>query len=843
MSVSCSPVLKKYFVRAERHGAAVQTLDDALLREVEDTRRRLEMAESEISHLTAELDEVCLENSELKDRYMTAGERFERLMESEEEHTKELTRQLEEERIHIACPDEETGSLSEIVKGGASWRDFWGLSRSPRPVDTEAEEDHLSELWHQRLEDNLRHRKSVNAKRTYSIRQAIKQLVGERDDLKEENTELKNQEETLREDVTSLSEKGLSRELDDTRTRATKLNEEVKVGALSSDLVLRNGELAELRATEAASAAKLAAAREHISAMVGMMDRIMKMPDGEKMGEELADALGKGGAFYPVLSRYDRRVARRVSDILQEAEDEKTRAMARVREQMDDLAIRRDELEQERSFLCEERQQLQEDLEALAHDLQNICQERQLAEGDYGHATGPLGEDRNAFDLLEQARASVAKLEGERKVLTRCLLSTYRGGASRLELGSRTGVEESTVRSTFQTVNLVRTVPVLSPTSIADLQLLKDRSKAELAAARENMTVMMRTMERIIELRENENLRNELREALGDSRSFHPALARYAEEITERISTIRREAEAGVKPVAAHSNYERESQYGAIELELEHQTSIGSASVTAATQRSVEVQAALGRETVPQDRCLDEKVEEERSGFDGEMSTALEHTKDAFRVEIGRLESEVVELKRLFEQELRRVKEEAELRLENFKQHIEEQRVEERRRAALKLEDVAREKEQLEMDKFRLQNSLDVAQRKLSELSPKNSSLVNGDPVVNEIDPLIFAGRNTYRIGRIGKLRSPIASSGRRIPAGKGSEAPLAIGSPSPSLPDESCALSTICSTTPSPAKDRRRPSRRLQPSSSCLASTTVDPKHRCKALVAEWAQLNFEDG
>ncbi|KAF4746704.1 hypothetical protein FOZ63_000567, partial [Perkinsus olseni] len=107
-------------VWAERHGAGVQTLDDALLREVEDTRRRLEMAESEICHLTAELDEVCLENSELKDRYMTAGERFERLMESEEEHTKELTRQLEEERIHITVPDEETGSLSEIVKAGAS---------------------------------------------------------------------------------------------------------------------------------------------------------------------------------------------------------------------------------------------------------------------------------------------------------------------------------------------------------------------------------------------------------------------------------------------------------------------------------------------------------------------------------------------------------------------------------------------------------------------------------------------------------------------------------------------------------------------------------------------------
>ncbi|KAF4728961.1 hypothetical protein FOZ62_024889, partial [Perkinsus olseni] len=469
----------KYFVRAERHGAGVQTLDDALLREVEDTRRRLEMAESEICHLTAELDEVCLENSELKDRYMTAGERFERLMESEEEHTKELTRQLEEERtslrafdalsiqIHIAVPDEETGSLSEIMKDGASWRDFWGLSRSPRPVDMEAEEDHLSELWHQRLENNLRHRKSVNAKRTYSIRQAIKQLVGERDELSEENTELKNQEETLREDVTSLCEKledacqqqqraeniieemtskleeneGLSRELDDTRTRATKLNEEVK--ALSSALVLRNEELAELRSKEAASAAKLAAAREHIAAMVGMMDRIMKMPDGDKMGEELADALGKSGAFYPVLSRYDRRVARRVSDILQEAEDEKTRAMARVREQMDDLVIRRDELEQERSFLCEERQQLQEDLEALARDLQNICQERQLAEGDYGGATGSLREDRNVFDLLEQARASVAKLEGERKAL---IASSQRTEAD-----------------------------------LADLQLLKDNSRAELA--------------------------------------------------------------------------------------------------------------------------------------------------------------------------------------------------------------------------------------------------------------------------------------------------------------------------------------------------------------------------
>ncbi|KAF4714507.1 hypothetical protein FOZ62_019255, partial [Perkinsus olseni] len=581
MSVSCSPVLKKYFVRAERHGAAVQTLDDALLREVEDTRRRLEMAESEISHLTAELDEVCLENSELKDRYMTAGERFERLMESEEEHTKELTRQLEEERIHIAVPDEETGSLSEIMKDGASWRDFWGLSRSPRPVDMEAEEDHLSELWHQRLEDNLRHRKSVNAKRTCSIRQAIKQLVGERDELREENTELRNQEETLREDVTSLSEKledacqqqqraeikieemtskleeneGLSRELDDTRTRATKLNEEVE--ALSSDLVLRNGELAELRSKEAASAAKLAAAREHIAATVGMMDRIMKMPDGDKMGEELTDALGKSGAFYPVLSRYDRRVARRVSDILQEAEDESTRAMARVREQMDDLVIRRDELEQERSFLCEERQQLQEDLEALARNLQNMCQERQLAEGDYGGATGSLGEDRNVFDLLEQARVSVAKLEGERKAL---------------------------VASSQHT-----------EAELADLQLLKDNSRAELAAARENMTVMMRMMGRLIELPENENLRDELREALGDSHSFRAALARYADEITGRISTIRREAQAGVEPVAAHSNSERGSHWGEIELELERQTWMRAGSETAATQHSVEVQAALGR--------------------------------------------------------------------------------------------------------------------------------------------------------------------------------------------------------------------------------------------------------
>ncbi|KAF4731384.1 hypothetical protein FOZ63_025662, partial [Perkinsus olseni] len=648
-------------------------------------------------------------------------------------------------------------------------------------------------------------------------------------ELREENTELRNQEETLREDVTSLSEKledacqqqqraeikieemtskleeneGLSRELDDTRTRATKLNEEVE--ALSSDLVLRNGELAELRSKEAASAAKLAAAREHIAATVGMMDRIMKMPDGDKMGEELTDALGKSGAFYPVLSRYDRRVARRVSDILQEAEDESTRAMARVREQMDDLVIRRDELEQERSFLCEERQQLQEDLEALARNLQNMCQERQLAEGDYGGATGSLGEDRNVFDLLEQARVSVAKLEGERKAL---------------------------VASSQHT-----------EAELADLQLLKDNSRAELAAARENMTVMMRMMGRLIELPENENLRDELREALGDSHSFRAALARYADEITGRISTIRREAQAGVEPVAAHSNSERGSHWGEIELELERQTWMRAGSETAATQHSVEVQAALGRETVSEDRCLDEKVEGERSGFDGEMSTALEHTKDAFRVEIGRLESEVVQLKRLFEQELRRVKNEAELRLENFKQHTEQQRVEERKRTALKLEDVAREKERLEMEKFRLQNSLDVAQRKLSELGSKNSPLVNGDPVVTEIDPLVFAGRNTYRIGRIGKPRSPIASSGRRIPAGKESEAPLAMGSLSPSLPGESFGLSTICSTTQSPAKDRRRPSRRLQQSSSCSASTTVDPKHRCKAFVAESAQLNFEDG
>ncbi|KAF4723980.1 hypothetical protein FOZ63_018369, partial [Perkinsus olseni] len=450
---------------------------------------------------------------------------------------------------------------------------------------------------------------------------------------------------------------------------------------------------------------------------------------------------------------------------------------------------------------------LQEDLEALARDLQNICQERRLAEGDYGGAAGPLGEDRNAFDLLEQARASVAKLRGERKSL---------------------------VASSQHT-----------EAELADLQLLKDRSRAELAAARENMTVMMRVMERIIELPENENLKKELREALG-GHSFRAALARYAEEITERISTIRREAQAGAEPVAAHSNSERESQWGEIELELEHQTSMRSGSETAATQGSVEVQATLGR-TGKRCRKIDALMKRWRASVRAStgkwMSTALEHTKDAFRVEIGRLESEVVQLKRLFEQELRRVNNEAELRLENFKQHTEQQRGEERRRTALKLGDVAREKEQLEMEKFQLQNSLDVAERKLSELSPKTSPLVNGDPVVTEIDPLVVAGRNTYRIGRIGKLRSPIASSGGRIPAGKESEAPLAMGSPSPSLPGESFGLSTICSTTRSPAKDRRRPSRRLQPSSSCLESTTVDPKHRCKALVAESAQLNFKDG
>ncbi|KAF4728962.1 hypothetical protein FOZ63_011764, partial [Perkinsus olseni] len=138
-----------------------------------------------------------------------------------------------------------------------------------------------------------------------------------------------------------------------------------------------------------------------------------------------------------------------------------------------------DELEQERSFLCEERQQLQEDLEALARDLQNVYQERQLAVFEIGGAAGPLGGDRNAFDLLEQARASVAKLEGERKALVASSQCTE--------------------------------------AELADLRLLKDRSRAELAAARENMTVMMRMMERIIELPENENLRRELREALGDS--------------------------------------------------------------------------------------------------------------------------------------------------------------------------------------------------------------------------------------------------------------------------------------------------------------------------------------
>ncbi|KAF4743534.1 hypothetical protein FOZ63_025156 [Perkinsus olseni] len=69
----------------------------ALARALHAAEDRLGSSELQASQLRADLDEICRENSELKDRYMTAGERFERLMESEEEHTKELTRQLEEE--------------------------------------------------------------------------------------------------------------------------------------------------------------------------------------------------------------------------------------------------------------------------------------------------------------------------------------------------------------------------------------------------------------------------------------------------------------------------------------------------------------------------------------------------------------------------------------------------------------------------------------------------------------------------------------------------------------------------------------------------------------------------
>ncbi|KAF4652488.1 hypothetical protein FOL47_011055 [Perkinsus chesapeaki] len=717
----------------------------ALARALHSAEDRLAGAEVQTSQLRMELDEICRENTELKERYMTVGERFERIMESEEEHTKELTRQLEEEvkmmrekaeryknklqksnneleqlkdtlsreQMKTRDRDREVDRLMRMVEDERASKEkavaemsredmlpsrtheqIVADIRHQAAMQLEERERMLDEQWKHRLDNKMQQQKNETSKAMDRIRDGVKDLDKQKDELKRENGQLKEERRQLQEHITTLAEK--LEKVDQQRQRAERKIDEV------TDELEKNKSMYTVEMNRGLQY------QGEVSRLQRMEHRQGQEVDGLKAEVlRLRQTHSDAEKVLQDNSRLKGEVAS-LRDTVMELEHEKIEYHRQLQ------ALQRDgEVERTKSFklngaartavtkLDDQARRLRSELLTLRSDTATIINRtsdwvgtrlRELA-SEYGSATH-LQLTRHAVLLkdmstrLEESKGRAEKLKEELEA-------------------SRASVEEKSEELT-------------------DARSRESALRSEISAAREHIAGMVGMMDRIIKIPEKERMGEELADALGKSDSFRHVLSRYDGLITRRITAMLREAQGEADSLAA-SCIELDYRCKKAEAELKNQTSMRSSLETMATERSVELEAALERERLMEARCKEmvKSAEDAQVEFNEKIAAAVKETKDVLRAEIDELQTEMLQLRRHFEEEVIRVSEEAAHRTAAFKRRCEERFKEEQKSASSGVETAARQKERLEKEKDGLREQLHVVEKDLSRVLEEKRELAN----------------------------------------------------------------------------------------------------------------------
>ncbi|KAF4675401.1 hypothetical protein FOL46_001695 [Perkinsus olseni] len=651
----------------------------ALARAVHAAEDRLGSSELQASQLRADLDEICRENSELKDRYMTAGERFERLMESEEEHTKELTRQLEEEvRAAREKADRYKSKLQKSQNDLEQLRDSLSREQSKtrererevdrlmRMVEDErtAKEKTLAELsredtmplrvheqivadmrhqaaqqlddkqrsldeqWQRRLSEKLEQQKNETSKAMDRIREGIKDLDKQKDELKGENGRLKDDKRQLQEHITTLVDK------------------------------------------------------------LEKVDRQRQLLEGKV--DEVTDQLERNKEMYTVEMNRGLQYQGEVSRL--------QRVEHRQEQQVDDLkaeVLRLRQTHSDAEKILQESSRLKGEVTSLTDTVKALEQQRVDDRKQIGALQKDLrGEKARSSRLGQAAATAVSRLDEQVRALRPDLLALRSDASTDLartadwitarlreltsEFGSATHLQLTRHAVMFKDVSSrleesqnrgaklreelkgLRAANEQRGEELASLRSKESSARAELAAAREHIAAMVGMMDRIMKMPDGEKMGEELADALGKSDTFRHVLSRYDGRVTRRVSALIQEAQGEADALAA-SCLELEYRCKKAEAEFRNQASVRSSLETMATQRSAELEGALERAKVLEGRCrdLEKSAEEAQAEFHDKLHTAVRRTKDALRAEIDELQAQMLDLRRQFEVEVARVSEEA----------------------------------------------------------------------------------------------------------------------------------------------------------------------------------------
>ncbi|KAF4694866.1 hypothetical protein FOZ60_006720 [Perkinsus olseni] len=685
----------------------------ALARALHAAEDRLGSSELQASQLRADLDEICRENSELKDRYMTAGERFERLMESEEEHTKELTRQLEEEVR--AAREKADRYKSKLQKS-------------------------QSEL--EQLRDSLSREQSKTREREREVDRLMRMVEDER------TAKEKTLAELSREDTMPL--RVHEQIVADMRHQAAQQLDDKERSFGRAMATTAHGENDRLKDDKRQL-------QEHITTLVDKLekvDRQRQLLEGKV--DEVTDQLERNKEMYTVEMNRGLQYQGEVSRL--------QRVEHRQEQQVDDLkaeVLRLRQTHSDAEKILQENSRLKGEVTSLTDTVKAVEQQR-VEDGKQIQALQEdlRGEKVRSSRLGQAAATAVSRLDEQVRALRPDLLALRSDASTDLartadwitarlrELASEFGsatylqltrhavmledvssrLEESQNRGAKlrEEVKGLRAASEQRGEELASLRSKESAARAELAAAREHIAAMVGMMDRIMKMPDGDKMGEELADALGKSDTFRHVLSRYDGRVTRRVSALIQEAQGEADALAA-SCLELEYRCKKAEAEFRNQASVRSSLETMATQRSAELEGALERAKVLEGRCrdLEKSAEEAQAEFHDKLHTAVRRTKDALRAEIDELQAQMLDLRRQFEVEVARVSEEAAARAAAFKRRCEEKFSDERKRASMEIDSARREKERLEKEKNRMGDQLHAVEKELSRVLAEKQELDN----------------------------------------------------------------------------------------------------------------------
>ncbi|EER13533.1 hypothetical protein Pmar_PMAR000121 [Perkinsus marinus ATCC 50983] len=745
-------VLRQELKDAEARAHSESRERASLARALRTAEDRLGGAEVEVVQLRADLDEICRENSELKDRYMTAGERFERLMESEEEHTKELTKQLEDD-VKAAREKAERykTKLQKSQSGEAQLRESLSREQS-RSRDREREVDRLmrmvedertakekalaelsreemmparvheqvvadlrhqaamqledkdrtlNEQWQHRLKDKLQSQKNETAKTMDRIREGIKDLDKQKDELKGENDRLKDEKRQLQEHVTALVDKleTVERERRLLEDKVDEVSEELEKNKALYTVEMNRGlqyqgEVARLQRNEQRQ-------EQQVDDLKAEVDRLRQTHgEAQRILQENPRLKGEISSLTDTVKALERQGA--------EDQDE-------IRALQKDLKGEKRRCSRLSQAAAMTKKKLEEPVRRLREDLLSLRSEAIT----YFDWTADWIATRLREVASEYGSAAHVQLTRHAAMLkdVTSRLEESEGRGTRLREEVEVGSGWAGRDQDWEHVQGLRTATEEKHEELIALKSKEAASRAALAAAREHIAAMVGVMDRVIDMPEDERMGEELADALGKSDTFRHVLSRYDGRVTRRISSLMKEAQGEADSLAA-SCLELEYRCKKAEAEFRNQSSVRSSLETMATQRSAELEGALERAKALEHRCrdLEKNARSAQADFHDKMHAAVRRTKDGLRAEIDELHAQMVDLRRQFEQEAARVNEEAAAKAAAFKRNCEEKLSEERKQASADVDLARREKERIEHEKKRVEEQLHAVERELSRV-------------------------------------------------------------------------------------------------------------------------------